>query len=53
MKGEKQMQNIELTSIEAKEAMKEDRRVEHNRFAVVSGLRWNSDRKFGKGVMGL
>lgn len=32
MKGEKQMQNIELTSIEAKEAMKEDRRVEHNRF---------------------
>lgn len=26
------MQNIELTSIEAKEAMKEDRRVEHSRF---------------------
>lgn len=26
------MQNIELTSTEAKEAMKEDRRVEHSRF---------------------
>lgn len=26
------MQNIELTSIEAKEAMKEDRRVEHSHF---------------------
>lgn len=33
------IQNIKLTWPEAKEAMKEGRRVEHRHFVVVNGLR--------------